>query len=487
VRTETLRSCQVSCLRRLNLSENPIGDRGFEVLWRVYSREEPIYLPRHLKSLPSDDSDDGYDTEGLGGDSDEMDSIYEQVCTMSLHSTTDSCSSTHTTPAKSERGKTVPSQVLFPFSNLSTLDSLISGHPSVYSLSNSHTSVAAAEIHGIRSIPYMIFSKTGVTDSTALFLSYILPTHPTPERIMKFFPAPKLGAPTDTLASYYASGCRGVVYRPNDKLSPLSKRVLDCAEALREGKPVTLITPTPTPYKGTNHHETQFSSRKRRNSVTFMLGGNSPPSSIPDLERARSKIQGAILKESGAHCISLWSSALKVLVVSREIFFDPNAGSYEGHHRSFGRHSSGNLILSGFNRAPLSPPTSPTRRFSTPASYLLESTPLNRMDDSQAFPPLHSPSVAKEVYSVTNGVQGAVAKTERQLPGGLPMNLWKDITAMAVDPDGLLSNKQISNLVDWARTRDTLEKERELSGKLKSLQIWRILESTECLAYDEGS
>ncbi|KAF8543816.1 hypothetical protein BDD12DRAFT_874040 [Trichophaea hybrida] len=455
----------VTCLRRLDLSENPIGDRGFEVLWRVYSREDPIYIPKHLKSLHSDDSDAGYDTDDMGGDSDEMDSLFEQARSMNLHSSADSCSSTHTTPAKSDR------------------DSLMSGRPSVRSLSNSRTSVAA-EIHGLRSIPYMIFTKTSVTDSTALFLSYILPAHPTPERIMRFLPAPKPGAPTEILESYYASGCRGIIYRPNDKLSPLSKRVLDCAEALREGKPVTLIAPNITPYNKFN--DSQFSPRKRRNSVTFILGGSSPTSSIPDLERARSKIQGAILKENGPHYISLWSSALKVLVVSREIFFDPNAGSYEGHHRSFGRHSNGNLMSSGFNRAPISPPTSPTRRFSTPASYLLESTPLNRMDDSHAFPPLHSPLIAKAVHSVANGVQGAVVKTERRLPGGLPESLWKNIIAMAVDPDGLLSSKQISNLADWARTRNTLEKERELSGKLKSLQIWRILESTECLAYDEG-
>lgn len=379
----------------------------------------------------------------------------------------------------------------------------------------SHTT--KAELHGLRSIPYMVFSGTGVTDCAALFLSYILPVHPTPEKLMKFFPPPKPGAPSETLESYYSLGCRGIIYRPNDMLSPLSKRVLECAEGLREGKPVTVVLPDPSPFKpGIKHYEAPFSPRRRRHSVSFVLGGNSPASSVPDLERARSKIQGSILKEAGVHAVALWSSALKVLVVARQIAFDPAAGPYEGRKRSFGRHAASFFI----HRNPHSPPTSPTRRHSAlnPPPSLFDAvcpSPLSTESDD-LFPhleshtshksPHHSPAgpttsppsttspppsppatttaAATTTSPSTNGSNRRTA-AESRLPGDLPETLWKKIIGMAMDPDGLLSSKQISNLVDWAKTPDTLEKERELSGKLKSLQIWRILEGTECLAYDD--
>jgi hypothetical protein len=77
-----------------------------------------------------------------------------------------------------------------------------------------------------------------------------------------------------------------------------------------------------------------------------------------------------------------------------------------------------------------------------------------------------------------------IPATEKALPGGLPAEIWKKIIAMAADPENLLSDKQLSNMFDWAKTGDTIEKERELAGKLKSQQIWRVLEATECLAYE---
>ena len=406
-----------------------------------------------------------------------------------------------------------------------------------------------AELHGLRSIPYMVFSGTGVTDSAALFLSYILPAHPTPEKLMKFLPPPKPGAPSEILESYYSLGCRGIIYRPNDRLSPLSKRVLECAEGLREGKPVTVVLPDPSPFKpGIKHYEAPFSPRRRRHSVSFVLGGNSPASSVPDLERARSKIQGSILKEAGAHAVALWSAALKVLVVARQIAFDPAAGPYEGHKRSFGRHAAASASPLFIQRNPHShshsPPTSPTRRHSAlsplPSSSLFDAvscSPSAESDDSfphleshspyrsprhspvgpattlpastttttttttplpaaspttnaaasQATTAASSPATATATAATEPTTKGSNGRTvaEPRLPGDLPEALWKKIIGMAVDPDGLLSSKQISNLVDWAKTPDTLEKERELSGKLKSLQIWRILEGTECLAYDD--
>lgn len=489
-----------------------IGDRGFEILWKVYSRELPIQLPTLLsKSSFSDSSDDEYDTDGMDEDSDGIEAIYRE-----LRGSKESVSSANTTPTKQDAGEK------FQLPRLAIYLTVLDLKRSLYSMTSSQSS-AATDLHGLRSIPYLVFSNTGITDSTALFLSYILPIHPTPERLMPHFAPPKTGAQAETMEAYYTLGCRGIVYRTNNSLSNLSNRVLECAEGLREGRPVELLVPEESPFKP------PFTPRRRRDSTAYGM----PGSSLPELERARSKIQGALLREKGPHCISLWRVALRVLVVSREILFDPNAGPYENHRRTFRRQQGGHMSPmsptgSAYSPAQLShhspllhpqlhhsphhspqlhhspvqlwkshsPPRPPVGKFSVlagnwpvisqyhhhPTSDTVV-TPKRRLDCPISFEHLDLKENDPPVATARED-RRTVISAEPLYPGGLPAAIWKFIIVMASDPDGLLSPKQRSNLFDWAKTRDTVERERELSGKLRSLQIWRILEGTECLAYE---
>ena len=94
----------MSCLRRLDLSENPIGDRGFEILWRVYCRAPPIHLPKSSGSSPigDDGSDDGYDSESIDDGSDEPDSALGEPHSPHSPGSGDSALGSHPTPSKSE-------------------------------------------------------------------------------------------------------------------------------------------------------------------------------------------------------------------------------------------------------------------------------------------------------------------------------------------------------------------------------------------------
>ena len=100
-----------------------------------------------------------------------------------------------------------------------------------------------------------------------------------------------------------------------------------------------------------------------------------------------------------------------------------------------------------------------------------------------------SPSVAKSPKERSRGRYSPFCKDseddDRKCVGGLPSSMWKEIIIQSADPDGLLSNKQRANLFEWASTGETLERERMLNGKLPSLQIWRVLDATECLSYQD--
>ena len=76
----------------MDLSDNPIGDRAFEILWKVYGRSPEIYLPR-VQKCNSTSSDDEYDTDDMGDESDELEVIYEKARRIKIQS-----KSPHTTP-----------------------------------------------------------------------------------------------------------------------------------------------------------------------------------------------------------------------------------------------------------------------------------------------------------------------------------------------------------------------------------------------------
>jgi len=95
-------AAQVSCLRRLDISENPIGDKGYETFLRVYSREPPVHLPRTPKL---DSSEDGYDTDEVDDDSDDMETFNVRPRRLSGDSGDSAINTAQTTPAKGETSK----------------------------------------------------------------------------------------------------------------------------------------------------------------------------------------------------------------------------------------------------------------------------------------------------------------------------------------------------------------------------------------------
>ncbi len=91
-----------------------------------------------------------------------------------------------------------------------------------------------ATTQGLRSVPYIVLSDSGMTETGGLHLSYILECHHVPERLLTRVPQAKAGAPAQQLLSYDESQCRGIIYLPNPLLGSAGHKVLELAEVMRD-------------------------------------------------------------------------------------------------------------------------------------------------------------------------------------------------------------------------------------------------------------
>jgi hypothetical protein len=62
--------------------------------------------------------------------------------------------------------------------------------------------------------------------------------------------------------------------------------------------------------------------------------------------------------------------------------------------------------------------------------------------------------------------------------------VWGEILARAAGGENLLSHRQKEAVVAWARSRATIQHEIRDRGMLRVYQVWKVLDSMGCLAYE---
>ncbi|KAF8473351.1 hypothetical protein BDZ91DRAFT_714481 [Kalaharituber pfeilii] len=434
----------VSCLRSFNLSNNPLGpDRAFETLLRCYSRENPLYLPKIHDSVIVDGSEnnsdyqvdssqetDSEDTDSLSGPKMHASSLKRELS--SSPPMVYSAESTPSRSVKSNRGYSLSHQ------------NIISPSP------------IKVELHGLRSVPYLILSNTRMRDISALHLSYLLAEHPLPHKVLPFFPTYKTSSQSDIFESYeLESNCSGVIYLPNDDLTVLGTRALEVADSYRRDGCRKHGQGT----RKTSEFGVDSPMRMKPGYFNTLL---SVVGSTNDLDRSRSKIQGTILKEGGPSQIDLWKAALKALVLTRTLLLE---------NETISPSSLGRNIPSCRRQDCLQAPISlqPVNHSSPPLQY---------------SPPSPQSYKAYRMYLHNTLPSGLPVKSVTSLPGKLPEHIWQKIISLTADPQGTMSTQQLRNVHEWGRQRETLWREREFAGKLPSVQIWRFLEGLDCLTYE---
>ena len=404
--------------------------------------------------------------------------------------------------------------------------------PKAFEILSKVTAMRHSEIGGIRSIPYIIFLRTGINDASALHLSYFVASHPLPEELIGLVAQPKPGQQTQLLEWYDTiRGCRGIIYQPDSKLGNAGSKVLELAESFRTAK-----------FKVDHHFVDEgttingladlsvseaVSSPITPNSrpQTMSVGtcsANSPTSRSGELDRARSRIQGDILRDVGISGNDLWNAAMRMLRYSRIILLqrskvrkDWAAHTVErpvrhllssesrvlANSKQLATFSTTQCDLDAFPTLPSSPrsslsstkkqplgngnpnftiiPRDPIRRKGSiktargPITF--HNGPLDRVkaDETSLRP---SPTINRTDAEDADGTK---------LPCGLPESVWTWILTYAADAEGLLSARQRKAVVLWAMDRQSLNEEMGALGKSDSQQVWRVLNGMGCLAYDE--
>ncbi|KAF3936748.1 hypothetical protein ABW19_dt0202021 [Dactylella cylindrospora] len=310
-------------LRRLELSGNPLGDVGIEILFRTYAFEKEIFIPYDFKAatkadvgdeyIDADYSVEGFDIRSSGGH------LY-----LATHQ-----------PQGIEveaNGLEAARKISIGTNSTQISTTLSSSPPSSFEQSRDQ-----ADIHGLRGIPYIVMSNIGATDLSALWLSYIIAEHPLPSELLPYLPPLKEGALAATLRKYDSlPNCRGIVLNENPAVTVLGLRVLKEAEERRDedaARVEELITNGRGRRRSSVTSDTGSDEVARRDSIlNSSLQDESYTARIRknliehryNLDRTRAKIQLNVLKERGIESSLLWSRAMRMIVVGRAILLDYN-------------------------------------------------------------------------------------------------------------------------------------------------------------------
>ena len=368
-----------------------------------------------------------------------------------------------------------------------------------------------ASTRGIRSVPYLIFSNTSMTDTCALHLSYIVACHNMPEQLLSRVPNAKAGPPTQQLQAYDSiEGCQGVVYQPNSKLKGAGLKVLLVSELARVGNLDELVPvdgdvqfQTPTKTADTTRRTSvvealsspSFDQNRRRSATSTASGDHVGHATYmglgTELDRARSRIQGDTLRDQGPRSNELWGAALKMLPIARRI------RTVAGRARQYSVNGSREettvteqILTTRAVDIPLTTPLLPADpnqiiKAIQPGRYYWKDNVVPESVTTCPPPPLTLTNLTAEIERKPE------RQSERQtvpyrsnFPGGLPEAVWRRITAIAAGSDSILSEVQQQSVWQRAQDRSTLSREMETLGKLESAQMWEVLKSMRCLSYE---
>ena len=378
---------------------------------------------------------------------------------------------------------------------------------------------------GLRSVPYLVFFNTAMTDACALHLSYAVTSHNVPIQLLTRVPPVKAGPPAQQLLAYDEEfRCQGILYFPNAKIGNAGLKVLEFSEALRislleEIAQEGAMTPSQSSFEVSNTprraSEAPVNSSagivpNRRRSTTSITssqhrGHNTASFTGIELERARHRVQGDTLRDAGQQNNDLWRTSLKMLSLSRTICLMPrnerpqNPIRYlEGARPSTSpERASIRTKHSGddFNFPALPNPLSKPLRPLTPSAPLAPANPnqpltrrfhQHQKDSITFMTPITTPPPLSAIRTPLPTLpRPREQDTYRSsLPLSFPAGVWRRILALSADAGDILSEAQQRSVLRWGMDRGTLSRERESLGLAEHAQIWKVLDGMGCLAYE---
>ena len=365
-----------------------------------------------------------------------------------------------------------------------------------------------------------------MTETCALHLSCIIQNHEIPEQLLAHVPPVKGGASMQQLAAYDSeTQCRGIIYLPNPQMGNAGMKVLQLAEAVRNSLQEEIdaasieASHTPIRPRGSGPRMSDakssplLSSHGHRSTASAKDIGYDDigmQSVVSELERARHRIQGNTLRDAGPLSNELWRTTLQMLRLGRTLCLskreepsiietvveeeqpiqtsEPPTATPEP---TFASAVVNNLPQRPRPLAYRSPNQPPTLRLGqewrngklvlTPIPSPVSPKPLPQEEatsptpQSPDSPPSPPSSLAPETPKVPY---------RTDLLCGFSHDVWRKIAAYAIDINGTMSEAQQDVTMRWALDYRTLIIETESLGKPRSAQIWKVLDSIQCLTYE---
>ncbi|KAL1873358.1 hypothetical protein Plec18167_006408 [Paecilomyces lecythidis] len=468
---ESFQGCYV--LKKLDLSRNPLGPRGAEILSRVYMQSE-------LDFLESDQNE----TEIPAPENEELN---EKVQSLTLGTGKENQTPKSSSKRTSTKGGT-------PLSGKSV--SSVEKIPTPMEIK--HYSCT----RGLRSVPYLILSDISMTNASAVHLATMLSIHRTPEQLLSYLPGGKALVLPDTAAQ-----CKGIIWLPNKDLGSLGHKLLDMADMVRDmasdiDSDEEYVDEYGTPSKSNGHDETLVTDSPSRDDSAKKQRQMRSKISL-EFSRLTKRVRIEVLQAEGVHSADIWSVTLKMMVICRALLLDdkdrraqpstdeapqPEIQPEEQAEKGFldAREPAASLTAADIVRGRYSSqshdfalefPALPT---SKPAPIL--ETPKKTKTDGHLTPPSQSQATHAGTPHVRNSP--AVSSSGKvSWRFGLPIEVWRMIIADAVGADGILDREQQLRIIRYASDWNALAYELTITGAAEHQQIWKFLDTVNCFTY----
>ncbi|KAL4958481.1 hypothetical protein BDW69DRAFT_201814 [Aspergillus filifer] len=288
---DSFKNCYM--LQKLDISGNPIGVKGLEILARVYVKSDLDYLDADAEAIVREN-------HGIGHENGEEANLAEETAALKI-----SEKDKENDPRAGRSKKSPAKGAKVAKQNGSSSNSTPSKALALADLRR------CACTRGLRSIPYFILSNLDLKNSSAVHLSHMLMIQRGSAQLLTFLPPTKASAIPES-----AQDSRSLLWQPNASFTNFSKRLLDATEAIVDFKAKAEAQKSSgfevdTGDEGEGDETSDEAAQlKLKNKLAL------------DFSRLTKRVRIECLKQEGLHAIDIANIALKMMVVSRALLLD---------------------------------------------------------------------------------------------------------------------------------------------------------------------
>ncbi|KAL2813051.1 hypothetical protein BDW59DRAFT_167645 [Aspergillus cavernicola] len=455
---ESFQNCYM--LKKLDISGNPIGPAGLEILARVYIKSDLEYVEGDAGAIIE---------EQLG--------FVEEVSALKIAGKENESPRAVRSKKSPNKGKAAKQ----------------SGASTAVSASKSITTNDLRKYactRGLRSIPYFILSDISIKNSSAVHLSRMLATQRASKYLLGYLPPGKSSAIPGS-----AEDGKSLLWQPNEGLVQYAQRLLDVTEQISEVK-----AKAQAESDNEDANDDEESQRKLQSKLAL------------EYTRLTKRVRIESLKQEGVHASDIAITALKMFVLSRALLlededrpvdydpfdgdtflledFTPEELAQQNDEPSFHISSAEFLndprytFVSTFPPGPFHPEAAMFNE-EFPA---LEAARQKKASKSVAFESENEfihPQLQPGRSSGKGMYRPSLVHKKRKLSWryDLPFEAWRKIIAYAVGADGILDKEQHERIIHYATDWDAIEYELTIKGAEDHQQIWKFLETVRCFTY----